>query len=481
MPHNDPDISVAGTPPSEPAKSDDEGRAAAAPGDSREPVRPTRGDGRKPARPARSDGQEPAETPVPELQAPPLKKVGAAYISWMMIANFGASLALMVPLSYSLALRISELTPGREELLGYVTGSAQFVYLLLSPLIGFWSDRTRSRLGRRTPFLIVGTALGVVALFGIAVAPTVFLVGVTWVVGMVGWSTAGQAIQNVQADRVPEEQRGRISALTSVTSQVAPVVGIGIAYAVASSALLVFLVPGVLGAVLLLLFPLFKPEGDSRELVRTSDVTLKGLFASYGFDPRRYPDFGWNWLGRFVFFMGLYFNTTFGTFFYAQRLDLPIKEVAGVVATVGTIGILAAAGGAIGGGFLSDKLGRRKLFTLIGSTIFVAGAVVEAFAHSLPQLVVGAVLMQLAIAVFSAVDQAIVFAVLPDRAQAGRYLAVVAFAQKIPSAIAPLIAPLIITIGAAGGEKNYTQLYLSGAVLALAGGLIIKFKVTSVR
>jgi MFS family permease len=233
---------------------------------------------------------------------------------------------------------------------------------------------------------------------------------------------------------------------------------------------------------MLLLFPLFKPEGDSRALVHTSGVSLKGLVASYGFNPRKYPDFGWNWLGRFVFFMGLYFNTTFGTFFYAQRLDMPVKEVAGVVAAIGIIGVVAATGGAIGGGFLSDKLGRRKLFTVIGSAIFVVGAVAEAFAHSLPQLVVGAVLMQLAIAMFSAVDQAIVFAVLPDRAQAGRYLAVVAFAQKIPSALAPLIAPLVITIGVtSGGEKNYTLLYLSGAVLAFAGGLIIKFKIKSVR
>ncbi|MER6015952.1 MFS transporter [Streptomyces bluensis] len=460
MPHNDRDLDVAGPAPTEPAK----------------------GDGEEPAGPARADGGQTNRTSAPEIEAPPLQKVATGYIAWMMIASFGASLALMVPLSYSLALRISDLAPGREELLGYVTGSAQFVYLVLSPLIGFWSDRTRSRLGRRTPFMIAGAVLGVVALFGIAAAPTVFLVGLVWVVGMLGWSTAGQAIQNVQADRVPEVQRGRISALTGVMNQIAPVIGIGIAYTVASSTLLVFLVPGVLGAAMLLLFPVFKPEGDSRQLVHTSEVTLKNLIASYGFNPRKYPDFGWNWLGRFVFFMGLYFNTTFGTFFYAQRLDLPVKEVAGVVATIGTIGVLAAAGGAIGGGFLSDKLGRRKLFTLIGAVLFVVGAVTEAFAHSLPQLVVGAVVMQLAIAAFTAVDQAIVFAVLPDRAQAGRYLAVVGFAQKIPSAIAPLIAPLVITIGVtAGGEKNYTQLYLSGAVLALVGGLIIKLKVKSVR
>ncbi|MEU1183266.1 MFS transporter [Streptomyces sp. NPDC005820] len=450
MPHDDRDVSVVVPPPTAALQDTTEGPAA-----------------------------PPA---TPEIEAPALQRVGRDYLAWLMIASFGGALALMVPLSYSLAVRISDLAPGHEERLGYVTGSAQFAYLVLSPLIGLWSDRTRSRLGRRTPFMIGGALLGTVALAGVALAPSVPLLGLAWVFGMIGWSTAGQAIQNVQADRVPEEQRGRVSALTSAMTQIAPVLGIGLAYGVASSTFLVFLVPGVLGAAMVMLFPVFRPEGDSRALVHTSGVTVRSMVTSYGFNPRRYPDFGWNWLGRFVFFMGLYFNTTFGTFFYAQRLDLPVKEVAGIVAVIGTIGVVAASGGAIGGGLLSDKLGRRKLFTLIGSTVFVAGAVAEAFAHSMPQLIVGAVLMQFAIAVFSAVDQAIVFAVLPDRAEAGRYLAVVAFSQKIPSAVAPLIAPFVITVGVGeGGEKNYTVLYLIGAVLALVGGLVVKFKVKSVR
>ncbi|XVQ07189.1 MFS transporter [Spirillospora sp. CA-255316] len=416
-----------------------------------------------------------------DIVAPPLQRISASHIVFMMIASFGASIALMVPLSYALALRISEIAPGRDEQLGYVTGSAQVVYLVLSPLIGMWSDRTRSRFGRRAPFMVVGALLGLAALVIVATAPTVALIGLGWVFGMVGWSTAGGAIQNLQADLVPEEQRGRVSAVTSLTTQIAPVIGIGIAYAVSSSTFLVFMVPGLIGAVLLVLLPIFRPEGGSRDLVHSTHVTAKELFASFVFDPRKYPDFGWNWLGRFLFFMGLYFNTTFGTFFYAQRLDLPVKEVAGVVASVGILGVVAASAGALAGGFYSDKLGRRKLFTLIGALLFVAGACVEAFAYSLPPLIVGAVLMQLAIAVFAAVDQAIVFAVLPDRAQAGRYMAVVAFAQKIPSAIAPLVAPPIITIGASGADKNYTGLYLSGAVLALIGGLLILFKVKSVR
>ena len=416
-----------------------------------------------------------------DLIAPPLQRVSRSFLFWITVANFGASLALMVPLTYSLAVRVTQLAPGHEEVLGYVTGSAQLIYLILSPLLGVWSDRLRSPFGRRAPFIVVGSLVGLVAVAFIAIAPSILLVGIGWVVGLLGWATAGQGIQTLLADRVPEEQRGRASALTGVSTQIAPVFGIGVAYAVASSTLLIFVLPALVGLMLILPFVLIKREGNSRDIVRNDAVSVRTLFSSYVFNPRKHPDFGWNWLGRFIFFMGLYFNTTFGTFFYAQRLHIPVIQVAGVVAAIGIIGVVAATGGALLGGFLSDKLGRRKLFTLIGALLFVAGACVEAFAHTLPQLIIGSVIMQLAIAAFSVVDQAIVFAVLPNRAEAGRYLAVVAFAQKIPSAIAPLIAPLIITIGAVGADKNYTALYLIGAVFALIGGLIIFTKVKSVR
>ena len=411
----------------------------------------------------------------------PQSPVSRSYIFWLMLASFGASMAMMVPLSYGIAVRIAELAPGHEEVLGYITGTAQVIYLVLSPMIGIWSDRTRSRFGRRSPFIFLGVVIGLAGLVVMGLAPNLLIVGAGWVLGMSGWSIAGAAIQNIQADKLPERQRGKVSALTGLMTQIAPVLGIGVAYAVSSSTLLVFVVPGVIGAVLLALLPLIKPEGSSRELPVGASVTVRELIAGYGFNIRKYPDFAWNWLGRFVFFIGLYFNTTFGTFFYAQRLDLEVRDVAGVVATIGMLGVVAAAGGALLGGFLSDKLQRRRLFVMISALLFVAGALTEATSWSLAQLIIGAVLMQLAIAVFATVDQAIIFAIIPERAETGRYMAIVAFAQKIPSAVAPLIASVVITIGAVADVKNYTLLYLIGAVFALVGGLIVFLKVKAVR
>lgn len=425
---------------------------------------------------------EPGEaTAASAVESESRQPMSRSYIFWLMLASFGASMAMMVPLSYGIAVRITELAPGHEEVLGYITGSAQLVYLIVSPLLGIWSDRTRSRFGRRTPFLYLGTAIGFAGIVVIGLAPSLLIIGAGWILGMTGWSIAGAALQTLQADKLPEAQRGKVSALTGLMNQIAPVLGIGVAYAVSSSTLLIFVVPGVIGALLLALFPLIKPEGSAKDLPDVNRVTVKSVMTSYGFNVRKYPDFAWNWLGRFVFFIGLYFNTTFGTFFYAQRLALPVREVAGIVATVGMLGVLAATAGALVGGFLSDKLQRRRRFIMIAALLFVVGAVVEATAWSLPQIIIGAILMQLAIAIFATVNQAMVYAIIPERDQTGRYMAVIQFAQKIPSAVAPLIAGVVITIGSVGDVKNYTLLYLTGAVFALVGGLIIMLKVTSVR
>ena len=73
-----------------------------------------------------------------EPQAP----VSRSYIFWLMLASFGASIAMMVPLSYGIAVRIAELDPGHEEVLGYITGSAQVIYLLISPIVGLPSPES---------------------------------------------------------------------------------------------------------------------------------------------------------------------------------------------------------------------------------------------------------------------------------------------------------------------------------------------------
>jgi len=426
----------------------------------------------------------PTSPVIHDAPADDLPPVGSRYIWLMVLAQFGVWVAFITPIAISLAARVGQLAPGHEEYLGYITGAGALAVMLTSPLFGTLSDRTRTRLGRRRPWMIGGMVLGVISLVVMALAPSILWLGFGWILAQLGW---GQTLSNLQtstADRLPESQRGKVAGLIGFSTQIAPVVGVIIAssFTRAHLQLPLFLVPGAVGVILVTVFLVLIHEDDSRGLTFDAPLSFGGLFRKYVYSPRQFPDFSWNWLGRFLFYFGLTLNTTFTAFFFASRLNVDIADVGGIIAALAGAGVLATTAGALGGGFLSDRFRRRRIFVLIGAILFGAGAVTMAFAPSLPIIVVGSVLVSMGIGTFAAVDQALLLDVLPEKqTDAGRFMGIMAFAISMPQAFAPFIAPLFLAVGVvAGGEKNYTLLYIVAAACTLAGGFVV-LKIRSVR
>lgn len=415
-----------------------------------------------------------------EDDRPPVPR---SYVVLLILALFGANLAFTTPLVLSLAIQIQALAPQNEEYLGFVLGTAAGLGLIVGPMFGVLSDRTRSRLGRRRPWMVAGLAVGLVGLFILAIAPNVVVLAIGWIISTLGWGQIFGGLQNSQADRLPASQRGKVAGLTGMAGMMAPVIGSVAGSALSSSPYLLFLVPGLIGAVLVVLFLLFVQEPDSRDFIFEEKLSAGGLFSKYLYNPRSYPDFSWNFVGRFVFYFGLTLSSAFTAFFLASRLNLPITQIGGTIALVGLLGIVATTAGAIGGGFLSDRFKQRKVFVLAGGVIFSVGAVMTAFAPSIEFIVIGSFLSSVGIGVFSAVDQALVLDVLPERdTQAARFNALNSFSLTVPQSLAPIAAPAFLVIGmVSGGDKNYSVLYLIAAVLTIIGGLIVVTKVKSVR
>ena len=408
-------------------------------------------------------------------------KLGAWTIVLLVAASFGSALAFMVPMVFTLALRVDQIDPGNQAFLGVIIGSGSVVTLLAAPLTGILSDRTRSSWGRRRPFTVVGMIVGLASVPLMAFAPDLLTLTLSWAIASVGWGTAMGSIGNYQADRLPPSQRGMVAGLTGVMAQVAPIVGILLVGLVPRDPLMVILLPVLVGTPLVVLFVCFVHDEDSRGLVFDERLTAWGVVKSFGFSPREFPAFAWNWLGRFVFFGGISLTTTYSTFFYAHRMGIPVQDIAPIIAVVSVLGIGSSTLGALVGGSWSDRLGRRRPFILGSSVVFAVGAAVMAVTEALPVLLCGAALSSLGVAMFLAVNQAMVLDVLPHReTQAGRFMAITAFSQKIPSAIAPMLAPFILAIDSASAT-NYAALYLITGSLVVVGGIIVVTKVRSVR
>lgn len=409
------------------------------------------------------------------------ERVSKGFITLLALGLFGTYLAFVTPIAISLALRVNVLAPDNPEYLGLLLGVGSLAALLVGPLGGQLSDRTRSRFGRRRPWLVGGVLVGLVGLTVMALGQNVLVLALGWIIAQIGLSQAANLFTTIQADKLPESQRGKVAAITGFVTMVAPVVGAVVGGRFATQPFLLFLIPGAVALLFVLVFVLFFKDADSRGLTFSDRLSVKGVLSGYVFNPKRYPDFAWNWLGRFLFFFGLTLNTTYTAYFFAQRLNIPVLEIGDTVATVGLLGIMGTIIGVFAGGFLSDKLKRRKPFVLGAAILFGVGAIVMVLAPDFSVLIVGSVLTNLSIGVFSAVDQALFLDVLPERdTEAGRFVNITQFATTIPQALAPFVASAVLTLIATEAGPNYSVLYVAAAVLVVIGGFVI-LRVKSVR
>jgi MFS family permease len=408
--------------------------------------------------------------------------IAAPTIAFIVLGTFGGAVATLVPMAFSLALRIDQLAPGRPELLGFILAVSAAAALVASPLTGVLSDRTRSRWGKRRPYTVLGVAVGVSAVPILIVAENVLLLGAGWVICSLGFNTAASSVRNFQADHLAPGQRGKVSGFTSLTMQLAPVIGILAVGAVVQSTALLFVLPAALGAVSLLSFALFVHEPSSAAARFADRLSVIRVVRGYGFHPRLAPDFAWLWLGRFFVFGGLALTTSYSTFFYAQRLGLQVAEVAAILAVTSILSVVSLSTGSLGAGWLSDRMGRRRPFVVAGGIVSAVGCALAAAAWTLPTLLAASFLMSFGVAIFMSVSSAIGLDVLPERdTQAGRYMAILMFSQRIPSVLAPLIGPFLLSLPGGPSSDNFGALYLAAGTMLAVGSSLITTMVRGVR
>jgi len=415
-----------------------------------------------------------ALSPASSGNSPEIPRAKKSWITWLVIGLFGAYIAFVTPIAISLAYRVDDVAAGHEEYLGYVVSIGALASLLFGPFAGQLSDRTRTRWGRRRPWLVAGTIVGSIGLLVIGLAPNVFVVGLGWVISQLGWSQVLNNVTTVMAEKLPEDQRGRVAGMTGAITGIAPVFGAVIGGAVSGNPVLLMMVPTIIAIVLLTPFVIVMGDPDSRQFAVKAPLTVKTALAGFVFNPVKYQDFAWNWIGRVCVFLGITLASTFTAYFYADRLDMAVDDTAGVVATIGMVSIFAVALGAILSGTLSDRFHRRKPFILIAGVIFALGCAVMMVADSIPLLIVGSVISNVGVGVFGAVDQALMLDVLPEKdTDAGRFVNIFAYATSLPQAVAPAVGSALILIGAHDGAKNYAILYVVAGVLTIVGGLLI--------
>ena len=405
-----------------------------------------------------------------EIQGEPTDRVGWGFIFVYALAYAGTWLALLTPVLVTIALRVRHITPGRAaDNLSLVLGVGALFALLGNPLFGFLSDRTTSRFGMRRPWLIGGVVCGSAALLLIASAESIPVVLLGWCLAQLGFNAVLAAIVALLPDQVPLAQRGTVAGVLGMCMPIGQVGGTFLVHAVAESTLLTFMAPAAIGVGAVLLLTLVLP--DRRLSSATAPAaSLRELARSYWVSPRQHPDFAWAWLSRFLLVLGTAFLTTYQPYYLIEKLGFHDQEVTGRVFTATFMQASMIVLFSLVSGRFSDFIRRRKIFVLVGASIYATGLWVVAAAGSYAEFLRGMAITGMGHGVYFAVDLALVTDVLPDRQRdAAKDLGILNIANALPQSVAPAIGATILALG--GGD--YMWLFVTAGSVALLGAFAI--------
>ncbi|MFP3459998.1 MFS transporter [Arthrobacter globiformis] len=418
-----------------------------------------------------SDSAAAPEAPKAWSAAPaPVHKAKARVIATMVLARLGLMIALSVPIVAGMTLKIQSLVSASDvpATLGTVISMGAFAALLFDPVFGRLSDRTIGRFGRRRPWLVAG-ALGLLACLAIiATAPNTVILGIGWFFAQALGNAAVAAHTATLADQVPQWQRGKVSGMIGIASQAA---SLGAAYSASffgQNMLLLFLIPGLLSLVLVLVFAFMLPDQPIQRRPASEGGTRTAL-KTFWVNPRKNPDFAFAWVSRFLVVLAMFMFVTFRLLYLQQDLGLSKQDAAGALATGVLIYTLALVTAGQIAGWISDRLGRRKVFIWTSAIIFGIGTWMLTLANSTSAFYWAELVIGVGFGIYIAVDLALVIDVLPNPEDTAKDLGVFNIAMTGPQTLAPAVSAALVTIG--GG--HYDLLLAVAAGTALLGALTI--------
>jgi MFS family permease len=336
--------------------------------------------------------------------------------------------------------------------------------MLAQPIAGQVSDRTRSRFGRRAPWIIIGSLAGGLALVGLAFAGTFVGILIAMTLVQITFNFAQGPLSAVMPDRVPIARRGTFSALSGIGLMVGALGGSIIGSMFLHSIALGYVIFAVFSLVTLSLFVILNPDYSSKELPREPFNVVEFL-RTFWVNPVKHPDFFWAFTGRLLLYTG-YFTVT-GYQFFILTDYLGVKDPATVIPLLGILSLVGILVSTVVAGPLSDKVGRRKPF-IFGSSVFVGLAMlIPIVSPTIGAWMVMTFISGFGFGMFQAVDTALMSQVLPSAKSFAKDLGVVNIAATLPQMLAPAVAgAIVLTFG-------YVGLFPVGIVLSVFGAFAV--------
>jgi MFS family permease len=402
----------------------------------------------------------------------PLLPVSRMWTWRFAVIWLGFWMANLVPVQLLLPNQLAVIDPANKvhdfAVLNAVSG---LVALVALPLCGTLSDRSRSRYGRRRAWIAAGAIAFAAGLLATGLQTSWLMLTVCWSFSMIGLSACTAGLTAVVADRVPTTQRGMVSSAIFGPQALSVIVGIGVVAVFELSNLQGYIVLAVALVALSVPFVARYTEVPGTDI---RPLSLTEIVGSLRIDLRANPDFAWAFSGRLLVNLANSLGTCYLLYFLTDALHAsdPDRDLLGLTAVYLASGLSCT----YAGGYLSDRLQRRRVFVFIAAIMQALAGVLLASEPTLSMTYVCAALNGGGFGAYMSVDQALITQLLPEATSRAKDLGIMNIGAIVPPAMAPLLAGLLITSAGAG----YRELFGLGAVIAVLGAFSI-YKVRSVR
>ncbi|MGA2489619.1 MAG: MFS transporter [Anaerolineales bacterium] len=415
-----------------------------------------------------------------------MKKISFLRILVISLLSFALTFSSNIQDPPLMTYKVRQLAPNLPNTaLGILGFIGLLVAMVVQPIIGVFSDRARTKLGRRLPFIIGGTVLIAASLFLLASAPALWVLLIGVILIQFSSNILQGPWQALIPDLVPESQHGTASSLKATMDIIATVVaglvagillgtigkklwGTNAVYFAAAAPVVVFILFVILTGIWA------REQADDTNAAVASRSVGEALRNAFYVNFKETPVFGW-WFANRILFWGAFI--AINSFLINYLVDVIRMDEAGAQGFYGQIKVIlggALVALAILAGWLSDRFGRKPVMLIAGLVAF-AGTILLLFVREKPLIIIAGAAIGMAIGAFLSANWALATDIVP-RQEAARYLGIANIATCIGSGGARLLGGVLIDpINRALGSNSsgYLLLFALAAVCFLVSALVI--------
>ena len=415
-----------------------------------------------------------------------MKKISFLRMLIISLLGFALTFSSNIQDPPLMTFKVRQLAPDLPNTtLGILGFIGLLVAMAVQPIVGVFSDRARTKLGRRLPFLMGGAVLIAASLFLLALAPTLWVLLMGVILIQFSSNILQGPWQALIPDLVPEGQRGTASSLKAVMDIIATVVAGAVAGILlgstgqklfgANAIYVTVAAPVVVFILFLTLTAIWARErSDATSEAIASRSIGEALKNAFYVNFRENPIFGW-WFANRILFWGAFI--AINAFLINYLVDVIRMSQADAQSFYGTLKVILGVAlivVALASGWLSDKFGRKPLMLAAGLVAF-AGAALLLFVRDRTLIIVAGGIIGMGIGAFLSANWALATDIVPP-AEAARYLGIANIATCIGSGVARLLGGVLIDpINKLLGSSSlgYLSLFILATLCFLASALVI--------